>query len=242
MTTTTSRHVCPPDHKHGASSTCYNHHRCRCAACTEARGNTQRAIRRAKAYGRYESSHVPALGAQRRLQALVRQGWSQAKLGKKLGIPPQHVRRILVEDRITRVWHDRIAALFAQLWHQVPPHTRQHDLIAYNRAVRYATARGWPRPLDWDDIDNDAGPARVERANDDVDQSAIELAIAGELVDLTPAERRIAVRRLHADGQNDQEIAALIGCADRTVFRIRHELGLHHNDTVHNPRTATRAA
>ena len=43
---------------------------------------------------------------------------------------------------------------------------------------------------------------------------------------LTIAERREVVARLHAIGLNDQDIARRTGCADRTVLRIRQELGL----------------
>lgn len=29
--------ICPPEHKHGATSTCYTGHKCRCVNCTSAR-------------------------------------------------------------------------------------------------------------------------------------------------------------------------------------------------------------
>lgn len=35
-----TRAVCPPDHRHGETMTCYGEHRCRCASCLE--GNARR--------------------------------------------------------------------------------------------------------------------------------------------------------------------------------------------------------
>lgn len=227
MTTTDIGHVCPPDHKHSAAGTCYNQHGCRCHDCTTTRAAAQRARRREKAYGRYQPRHLPALGAQRRLQALIRQGWSQKKLARHLDIPPQRMQQLLTEERITRVWHDRIDQLFGQLWDKVPAHTEHRDLLAYNRTVRYATARGWARPLDWDDIDHDDGPATVEHTADD---DAVNRAIDGDDVTLTPQQRVDAVTILHGYGLNDLEIAARLRCSERTVLRIRHtKLGLTAN-------------
>ncbi|MEK6310113.1 MAG: helix-turn-helix domain-containing protein [Curtobacterium sp.] len=186
---------------------------------------------------------IPARGVQRRLQALIRNGWSQRKLAARLDMAPAQFGKLLHRTPgVTKAMHERIAALFIELWDKKPPRTAHRDLIAYNRAVKLAIENGWQPALAWDDIDLDDGPARVERSHDDIDDSAVELAIAGEAVSLTPAERRIALRRLHADGLTDPEIAAQLGCSDRTVLRIRQELELPHNDTVHNPSTAARAA
>ena len=46
--------LCPPDHKHGITPTCYRVHKCGCAECRAA--NTTRCYERKKliAYGRYD--------------------------------------------------------------------------------------------------------------------------------------------------------------------------------------------
>jgi hypothetical protein len=54
----------------------------------------------------------------------------------------------------------------------------------------------------------------------------VELATMGVHVPLRPAERRQAVQILHARKFSDRLIAATIGCRERTVWRIRHQLGL----------------
>lgn len=53
-----NRTICPPDHKHGVTGTCYVHHQCRCNDC--ATSTTKRNYRRLqlKAYGRYDAGLV----------------------------------------------------------------------------------------------------------------------------------------------------------------------------------------
>ena len=63
-----------------------------------------------------------------------------------------------------------------------------------------------------------------------IDEIAVELAISGEPVKLTFAERRVAVARLHAQRWGDPRIAATLHVTDRTVLRIRQELGLESFD------------
>lgn len=233
MTTTTEKYACPPDHGHGVNNTCRTRHGCRCEDCTRAHREHARAVRRAKAYGRWEPSLIPARGAQRRLQALVRQGWSQTRLGVELGWAQQRVNQVLACQRVTRDVHAQIDRLFRRLWDKEPACNTKWDVAAVRRAKAYAEVRGWARPLDWDDIDNDDAPAEIERVADD---DAVNRAIHGDDVTLTPKQRREAVEVLHGYGLNDLEIAARIHCSDRTVLRIRlHELGLTANV---NPRAA----
>jgi hypothetical protein len=59
-----------------------------------------------------------------------------------------------------------------------------------------------------------------------IDDVAVDLAIRGEAVKLTAAERRVAVTRLHAERWSDKRIAATLHIVDRTVLRIRQDLGL----------------
>lgn len=303
MTTTTEvRHVCPPDHRHNLTGTCYNQHRCRCASCTKAIADTARNRHRAKVYGRYvppdfvdaepvrehiarlqefglgvnrigslagvamiqrvmygdpspradeprvlparmarekaqrilsvradlsliaDGATVSNRGARRRLQALMAQGWSTQRLGEHLGIQRQEVLRFVRIEKIRGRTHRAIADLFDLLWDKTPPHTEPRDRIAYDRIRRHASAHGWQSPLAWDDIDLDDAPSRLaEYQEDDVDDAAVAIAITGEPIDLTPAEREAAVVALHAQRFSDVEIAERLHCTSRTVLRIRHE-------------------
>lgn len=57
----------------------------------------------------------------------------------------------------------------------------------------------------------------------DVDEIAVDRAVTGDLngTVLTLAERRQAVRQLTETGESAAQIAARIGCSERTVDRIR---------------------
>lgn len=235
MTTTTeAEHICPPDHKHGLTNTCRTNHRCRCDNCRAAHRAYSRQVRREKAYGRYEPSLISARGAHRRIQALARQGWSQKRQGDYLGWAQQRVGQVLASERITKGVHAQIAQMFASLWDKEPQPDTHWDRASVLRTRRDAAARGWPRPLDWDDIDDDDGPAVAESAGNTIDDARVAIAITGATIRLTAAEKRAAVEALHPQGLNDKEIAARIHCSDRTVLRIRAELDLPHNDTLYN--------
>lgn len=170
---------------------------------------------------------VPARGTHRRIQALVAIGWSQSRLGRMLGIDIANMSHLLRRDRVSLARHDAVAALYELLWNVEPPHASHHDAGAYTLARNYARARRWLPPLAWDDIDADVDPPVAARDRDLIDAIAVELAMAGEPVRLTPLERREAVKQLvltkkHSDGT----IAALLHIAERTAFRLRTELGL----------------
>lgn len=168
---------------------------------------------------------IPARGVHRRLQALVARGWSQSKLAGRLGVERSNFGLMMQRSHVTVDLHRRVVALFDELWNQVPPHTAWRDSIAYSRTIRYARERRWLAPLAWDDIDNDVEPP-VPDDEGGIDEMAVVLALQGERVRLTPEERRECVRRLHRDRWSDGRIADTIGCAAKTVERIRAELGL----------------
>lgn len=165
---------------------------------------------------------VTARGTHRRLQALVRQGWTQGKLAERLGIDATNFTRMMRADGVTVRLHRDTVTLFDELWNQTPPHATPHDLATYNRAIRYAKERRWLSPLAWDDLDLDEQPP-VAEPEDGIDDQAVALAIAGEAVHLTPAERRAAIRDLHAVALSDVAIARRLHCAERTVLRIRKD-------------------
>lgn len=296
--------ICPPEHKHGETGTCYVHHQCRCEGCSAARGARDTTRRKLQAYGRYDNglvdaepvrAHILALaefgigykriaavsgvgvtavrnlvwgrqdpgprkgelqkrvkretaeailavkadvsnladggnmsarGTHRRLQALIARGWSMSKLSERLGIHGRNFSTLMQRDQVFARTHRQVAALFDELWDQLPPREKWHDKIAYSRSIGYAKARRWLPPLAWDDIDTDEEPPVVEGDGDPVDEVAVDLACAGERVRLSVAERRVAIARLTAAGYADAAIAERLRLASRTVLRIRTELGL----------------
>lgn len=64
------RHVCPPDHKHGATTTCYFNHRCRCFACCLNGSQRNAVLRREHTAGVYRLVPIgPALEHVTKLRA-----------------------------------------------------------------------------------------------------------------------------------------------------------------------------
>jgi hypothetical protein len=298
------RTVCPPDHKHASSTTCYIMHQCRCVPCKEHHAAVAQRRYRLKAYGRFDTGLVdaepvrehmmmlaefglgykrvaaiagigitaarnllwgrqesgprygelqkrikretaeailsvkpsienlaggaviPSRGTHRRLQALVAIGWSQSKLADRLGMDRGNFGRMMQRDSVTVRVHREVEALFDALWNTRPPHETHRDKIAYTRTLTYAKQHRWLPPLAWDDIDNDVEPPVPDAEDGAVDEMAVELAVAGESVRLSPAERRVAVTRLHGNLLSDSAIADRLRIADRTVQRIRKELHL----------------
>lgn len=110
---------------------------------------------------------VPARATMRRLQALQALGWSQTRLATQLGRAGgnlstamkkyERARNINKASNITVKASTALAvtAVYDRISNTLPPHTTHHDLIAYNRARRFAAARNWPLPMDWAAVDDD---------------------------------------------------------------------------------------
>lgn len=307
--TDSTLYVCPAGHRHGASSTCYNQHGCRCSECRAGRAAIQRKRMKAKAYGRYQPPYdlvpaepvrehvwmlmdfgigyqrvaevsgvsdttvsrliygrkggpaarqrrgevvmqivrasaerilavkpdidnmaegraIPARGFQRRAQALAANGWSLTSIGRRLGLSPQNFHGMMRAERVEVRTHRAMVALFDELWDEKPTAATGEQRAWVVRTKEFARKRRWLPPLAWDDIDNDIEPPVAEADEEMVDEIAVQLAMSGESVRLSPLERREAIRRLNAVKLGDGEIAARIGIAHRSVFRIRQELGL----------------
>lgn len=172
-----------------------------------------------------EKSWFPATGAHRRLQALVARGWSLSALAREAGITPQRIQQIITRPRITVGVHRRMVDLYERLWDQRPPLRTPGDKAGYAKAITMATRRGWVPPLAWDDIDNDPAPTSAEN-DTTVDEFAVELAIAGIKVPLNHGEKLEGLRQMHPKKWSNSLIAERLGCEERTVNRLREELGL----------------
>lgn len=222
-----SIHVCPPDHKHGDTRTCYTSHACRCDECRTATKEYAYYQRHMHAAGRTHvlDQQVDATGTRRRIQALMCLGWSHLALERLTGIRHEVLSSQLYSPTVTRSSANRMVDLYDRLSLTTPPTTTTSERISVNRTRALARRRGWAPPLAWDDIDNDDAPAELI-GEIDVDEVAVELALAGRRVRITPAERRVCVRILHSRQWSDGAIAAQLRCADKTVGRIRDELNL----------------
>jgi len=147
---------------------------------------------------------VPSIGATRRLQAMVANGWTQTYIAQRLGMTV-HNLGVVVHGHQAAVSAQRdrdIRALFNELEVRKGPSTR-----ARNLGVKH----GWALPLEWDEeaIDDPAGePIPSRRTWGDARKDAA-------------AERRGRVRELTEQGLSAEVIASQLKVSTRQIVRDR---------------------
>lgn len=220
-------HVCPDDHKHAETGTCHSAHGCRCVPCVQAHTDYSFYWRHMTAAGRPLNSSIDGRGTRRRIQGLLALGWSARVIGEHLGCDQTVVSRWAISDRVTRATAAKITDVYDRLGNTTPPTETTGQRMSRARTAARARREGYALPIEWDDIDADDAPHRPEAVSDEIDVIAIQLVVSeGASVPLTRAERREAVRQLHARYLNDREISELLGVAERTVGFDRAALGL----------------
>jgi DNA-binding NarL/FixJ family response regulator len=120
-----------------------------------------------------------ATGTHRRIQALVACGWSQARIGRRLGMSPGNFGAMMRREQVTAGTAAAIRRLYDELWNRRPPQDEWREKIAAARSRNYARAHGWAPPLAWDDdrIDQpDAQPAEGWQRPARTKRTAAELA------------------------------------------------------------------
>ncbi|MFC9434006.1 helix-turn-helix domain-containing protein [Nocardia sp. NPDC057030] len=101
-----------------------------------------------------DGAPVPLVGAQRRLRALVADGWPQARLARELGMRPSNMGPLMHGDRpITAGRYRDVVELFARM--QLTPGPSQ-------RARDYGRAHRWARSWQWDEDAIDDPAARPQ--------------------------------------------------------------------------------
>jgi hypothetical protein len=165
--------------RHGTASA-YTKARCRCPEAREA----WRLYNKRRREGRQLPGLLSPLGASRRIQALVAIGWTWRALAREAERHHRTVRDIGTARRetvtnVTLVW---VHELYERL-----SYTSGGSKYALTVAARY----GWCPPEAWRNIDDpDAQPYDVEPS---VDSVAVEQALDGAPIQLTPIERHHAV-------------------------------------------------
>ena len=78
--------ICPPDHRHGETSACYNNHKCKCTDCNA--NNAKRKSDRVRliAYGRYVSPRVSAQPIRDHVTMLRESGVGMPQIAKTANI------------------------------------------------------------------------------------------------------------------------------------------------------------
>jgi len=144
--------ICPADHKHGATSTCYQEHRCACSPCRIANTQRRAAYRRAVAYSLPTSDFVPPQPAQTHIGELVMAGFTPALIADMSGISLGGVFRIMRGHKrrgpmrhgaplIRRTTADRILAIVPDLSNIPAGHWISGRGV--RRRLEALGARGW---------------------------------------------------------------------------------------------------
>ncbi len=150
---------------------------------------------------------VSRVGTVRRIQALMTIGWSCKAMAEHLtnGKPEQWLYNLLNQQGrwVRRSTHDEVARLYRDLCTRPGPS---------EIAKRRARERGFPGPMDWDDIDHDLEPDTDDGAPVAVPDEYDE-AVVRRLVDegvrvrvLTHAEAAAAYAELRRRGLSTTEI------------------------------------
>lgn len=172
---------------------------------------------------------IDGTGTRRRLQALVAIGWAKSRLADRLGWLPGNLGRLIEGSAMVTVATARaVRALYDELWSTAPETPTRYDRASVSRARRLAAARGWQPPMAWDDDTIDEPEVDLDETESatDLDEIAIERAIAGDRATLTADERLEAIRRMHRAGLTDRQIGARLGAAASAIADTRRRKGI----------------
>lgn len=158
-----------------------------------------------------DHARVDATGTHRRLQALVAIGWSQTKLATRLDLEIGNFNTMLHQRAAVNAETARaVRNLYEQLWNTPPREVTSGEKQAASRSRNYAAARGWAKPMAWDDntIDNPAAaPEGTEAATR---PGRAKLPAGDELLWLVSL------------GETDEALAMRFGCTPEAVAQARH--------------------
>lgn len=150
---------------HTASETCHSAG-CRRPECRTAHAEGARRRRRLVAYGQWTPQSVPNIGARRRIEALQRLGWSMRELSRMLDCHPDRLSVLfLTQTGISPRNHQRVAALYDELWDRPAPQRTKGERISARRAMNRAADLDYAPPLAWNDDEIDDPAARPQRCD-----------------------------------------------------------------------------
>jgi uncharacterized protein YerC len=135
--------ICDPDHKHGATGTCYQKHRCRCTDCRAHRAKQER-DREARARAGRTQEYVNAIITVPRIMQLMREDWTYADIEAVSGVSVPTISRIMrgVTVRVERETADAILGTHPKMRHRAPE-PRKVDATGTIRRIRALVAVGW---------------------------------------------------------------------------------------------------
>ena len=164
-----SNFECPPDHKHGLTTTCYVSHRCRCSKCVNHMAKHEK---RADAYAKYahtpltaepDQKVVSSRGFRRRVEALMLRGWTGQRIANEMGLPYAYFEQLLDSATITFEAHAAMKVTFSYLWNRPLNLRGEQERRESEEIIQYAKLANFVPGLAWDDIDHDVRPPKPEK-------------------------------------------------------------------------------
>jgi hypothetical protein len=153
---------CPPDHKHGATKTCYSTHKCHCEACLAAARKYADFRRKAKAYGRPTSQLVDAQPAREHVWDLRLMGMSAERIAQLAGVNDGVVRSLIYRRGPSapskRIRADNAARVLAV--ELDPDLNARMDPRGTHRRIQALVVQGWSLPRISARLGRRAGGAR----------------------------------------------------------------------------------
>ena len=150
MTNRTGDYICSPDHAHGETAVCYNHHKCRCGDCREYMAMLQYRREHMKKAGRYDR-FVPVGPVREHLTMLAEHGIGYKHVAALAGVSVTTVGNALygkvgskyprVRNRISRETAEKILSV-KPVRGNLPP-TAKIPARGSVRRVQALVALGW---------------------------------------------------------------------------------------------------
>lgn len=141
-----------------------------------------------------EAQLVPSRGLQRRVQALMVDGWPLRAIAQAAGVEYNSLRASLYRPRVRLGTVHRIDAIYRQPRKLLAEHARNVTAAEKARTSRAAQRRGYLPALAWHDIDADVAPVAPDPEFEDADVVAVELAARGYAIPLRAQERTLLRR------------------------------------------------
>ena len=142
-----------------------------------------------------EALLVPSLGLQRRVQALMVDGWPLRTIAQAAGLDYNSLRTSLYRPRVRLGTVRRVDAIYQHPRKLLVERAEAVSDAERARTRRFARRRGYLPALAWDNVDRDRDPQTPPQDDVDVDDVAVDLAARGHTVSLRGREL-VALRRI----------------------------------------------
>lgn len=136
--------ICPPDHKHGETTTCYGEHKCECEPCRESKRKATERYRKLRAYGRPTTDMIGAQPVREHLNRLRENGFGQDRIAELSGVQRSVIRHVLWGTNSAPAKRIRRANAEALLAVQPDPDVRfLRDPKGVRRRIQALAHQGW---------------------------------------------------------------------------------------------------